>query len=88
MRIKMIAPRAAVDGIDLSVFQPGHAYEVDASVATYLIFSGVAERCSDDAPALVVRTREVVTGMFAASGSRMCDVADDWEDDDNGPGAA
>jgi hypothetical protein len=87
MRIKMIEPRSTnVDGIDLSVFRPGHAYEVDPSIATYLIVSGVAEPCGDGAPALVVRTREVMVGVFGGS-AVIADVADDSEDED-GPGAA
>jgi hypothetical protein len=82
----MIEPRSAnLDGIDLSVFRPGHAYEVDATIATYLIVSGVAEPCGDDAPALVVRTREVMVGVFGAAA--VAEVADDSEDDD-GPGVA
>lgn len=87
MRIRMIEPRRAhVDGVDLSVFHPGHAYEVDPSIATYLIVSGVAEPCSDEAPALVVRTPGVMEIVFAGAAAR-ADVADDW-DDDEGPGAA
>ena len=89
MRIKMIETEVdKLDGIDLSMFQPGHAYEVDPSIATYLIVSGVAEPCSNDAPALVVRTTEVAVGVFGAAGAAIADVADDWEDDDDGPGAA
>jgi hypothetical protein len=87
MRIRMIEPRRShIDGVDLSPFRPGHAYEVDPSIATYLIVSGVAEPCTDDAPALVIRTSEVMVGVFAGSGVKS-DVADDWEDDE-GPGAA
>ena len=38
MRIRMIEPRGTtIDGVDLSIFHPGHAYEVDPSIATYLI---------------------------------------------------
>lgn len=86
MRIRMIEPRGTtIDGVDLSIFHPGHAYEVDPSIATYLIVSGVAEPCSDDAPALVVRTSEVMVGVFAGAGpGRASEVADD----DEGPGAA
>ena len=86
MRIRMIEPRRPnIEGVDLSVFQTGHAYEVDPSIATYLIVSGVAEPCTEDAPALVVRTSEVMVGVFA--GSVRSDVADESEDDE-GPGAA
>ena len=88
MRIKMIATHLSrLDGVDVSMFQPGHAYEVDPSIATYLIVSGVAEPCSNDAPALVVRTSEVVVGVFGGTGAAIAEVADDWEDD-NDPGAA
>jgi hypothetical protein len=81
MRIRMIEPRRAhVDGVDLSSFHPGHAYEVDPSIASYLIVSGVAEPCSEDAPALVVKTSEVIESVFAGSAAR-ADVADDWDDD-------
>lgn len=84
----MIEPRrTTIDGVDLSVFHPGQAYEVDPTIATYLIVSGVAEPCSADSPALVVRTSEVMVGVL---GSRRAaaEVADDWEDDDGPPGAA
>ena len=88
MRIRMIEPRRTrIDGVDLSVFHPGHAYEVDPSIATYLIVSGVAEQCSEDAPALVIRTSEVMGGVFAGGAAGVADVADDREDDE-GPGAA
>ena len=87
MRIRMIEPRpTSIEGVDLSLFHSGHAYEVDPSIASYLIVSGVAEPCDDDAPALVVRTSEVIEGVFAG-GAAKADVADDWEDD-GGPGAA
>ena len=89
MRIKMIdAGVARVDGVDLSLFQPGHSYEVDPSIATYLIVSGVAEPCSSETPALVVRTTEVIVGVFGPAGVAVAEVADDWQDDDDGPGAA
>jgi hypothetical protein len=88
MRIKMIEPRrTTIDGVDLSLFHPGQAYEVDPSVANYLILSGVAEPCGSDSPALVVRTSEVMVGVFRGGAATTAEVADDWEDDD-GPGAA
>ena len=88
MRIRMIEPqRTTIEGVDLSVFHPGQAYEVDPSVANYLILSGVAELCSSDAPALVVRTSEVIVGVFRGRAATTAEVADDWEEDD-GPGAA
>ena len=87
MRIRMIEPRpASIEGVDLSLFHSGHAYEVDPSIANYLIVSGIAQQCSDDSPALVVRTSEVIEGVFGGRAAA-ADVADDWEDD-SGPGAA
>ena len=82
MRIRIVEPRVAnVDGVDLSAFQSGHVYEVDPSIATYLMVSGVAEPCAGAAPALVVRTNEVMVGVFAG-GLPIADVADDdWEGD-------
>jgi hypothetical protein len=80
MRIRIVEPRvASVDGVDLSVFQGGHVYEVDPTIATYLIVSGVAEPCADGSPALVVQSTEVMVSVFP--GPRVVsDVADDWED--------
>jgi hypothetical protein len=81
MRIRIVEPRAArIDGVDLTVFHRDHVYEVDPSIATYLVVSGVAERCNDGAPALVVRTDEVMVGVFAGAQTRS-DVADNWEED-------
>lgn len=79
MRIRIVEPRVAtVDGVDLSVFQGGHIYEVDPTIATYLIVSGVAEPCGDTSPALVVRTDEMMVSVFA-SRRAISDVADDWD---------
>ncbi len=52
-----------------------HIYEVDPTIATYLIVSGVAEPCGDGSPALVVRTDEVMVSVFA-SRRAIADVAD------------
>lgn len=83
MRIRIVEPRAAsVDGVDLSVFQGGRIYEVDPTIATYLVVSGVAEPCGGSAPALVVRTDEVMVCVFAGS-PYVADVADDWDDWDD-----
>jgi hypothetical protein len=81
MRIRITEPRASsVDGVDLSVFQSGRVYEVDSSIASYLVVSGVAEPCGGRSPALVVKSNEVMVGVFA--GARpVADVACDWEDD-------
>jgi hypothetical protein len=83
MRIRMIEPRrVSIDGVDLSMFQSGHAYEVDPSVATYLVVAGVAEPCSDDCPALVVHMSEAMVGVFANGAGAVAEVADDREDDE------
>jgi hypothetical protein len=80
MRIRMVEPRASVDGVDLSVFQGGRVYEVDPSIATYLVVSGVAEPCAGNSPALVIRTDEVMVGVFL--GARpVADVACDREEE-------
>ena len=82
MRIRILQPRAArVDGIDLSIFHAGHVYEVDASVGTYLIVTGIAEPCAHDAPALVIRSDEVMVPVCVGVIAPVADVADDWEDD-------
>jgi len=82
MRIRITEPRvSSVDGVDLSIFQRGHVYEVDPSIATYLVVSGVAERCGGGSPALVVRSDEVMVEVFAG-GHPAADVADDWDDSD------
>jgi len=80
MRIRILEPRATqIDGVDLSVFHPGHNYEVDSSTASYLIVSGVAEPGSGNAPALVVPTTEV---MVCAGGmGPVTEVADEWDED-------
>jgi hypothetical protein len=79
MRIRIVEPRTtSVAGVDLSAFQSGHVYEVEPTVATYLVVSGVAEPCANGAPALVIRTDEVMVGVFAGA-PYPPDVADDWE---------
>jgi len=81
MRIRIIEPRVAtVDGVDLSVFHTGRVYEVDPSIATYLMVSGVAEACGGTSPALVVQPNEVMVGVFVGTHA-IADVVDDWEDD-------
>jgi hypothetical protein len=82
MRIRILQPRTArIDGIDLSMFHPGHVYEVESSVATYLIVSGVAEPTAQDAPALVVRSDEVMVPVCVGAVAPVAEVADDWDDD-------
>jgi hypothetical protein len=82
MRIRIVEPRnASVDGLDLAVFAAGHLYEVDPTIATYLIVSGVAEPCADGAPALVVQSNEVMVGVCAGARHVFADIADDFEED-------
>jgi hypothetical protein len=77
----MLHPRTTkIDGVDLSMFNPGQVYEVEPSVATYLIVSGVAEPSTQEAPALVVRSDEVIVPVCVGLGP-VADVADDWEED-------
>ena len=86
MRIRMLQPRTTkIDGIDLSMFHPDHVYEVEPSVAMYLIVSGVAEPSSADAPALVVRSDEVMVPVCVGPIGPVADVADDWEEDSQPP---
>jgi len=68
-------------GMDLTPFRPGHVYEVDPSIGSYFVLTGFAEPSSDEAPALVVRTDEVMVGVFAGNAPLYNDVADEWEDD-------
>lgn len=55
MRIRMTSARnGTIDGVNLDVFQVGHTYDVDQSIASYLIVTGAAEPAEGE-PALVVR---------------------------------
>jgi hypothetical protein len=87
MRIRVLESRAnAVDGVDLSLFHAGHVYEVDPSIATFLIVSGMARPATDGAPALVVRNDEILVGLYGGAGRPVIDVADEWDDwDDDVP---
>jgi hypothetical protein len=81
MRIRIVEPRvAAIDGVDLSAFHSGQVYEIDPTVATYLIVSGIAEPCGACSPALVVRTNEVMVGVCAGANHVLSDIADEWEE--------
>ena len=81
MRIRVLHSTAQLDGIDLSVFQPDQVYEIDPSLATYLVVSGVAEPNDGNSPALVVRTEEVMTGVGVFVGpTPRADVVDDCHD--------
>ena len=88
MRIRMLDPRTTkIDGIDLSMFHADQVYEVESSVATYLIVSGVAEAAAHDAPALVVRSDEVMVPVCVGAIGPVADVADEWEEDRPDPAA-
>lgn len=55
MRIRIIKARhGIIDGINLNVFHEGHNYEVDQSIASYLIVTGSAEPSREEVPSLVV----------------------------------
>jgi len=55
MRIRIVRrPVGEVDGVDLSRFEVGAVYDVNASIATYLMVGGQAEPVSDTAPARIV----------------------------------
>ena len=55
MRIRIVRrPPGEVDGVDLHRFEPGTMYDVNASIATYLMVGGYAEPVADTAPARVV----------------------------------
>ncbi len=60
MRVYMTrSERGEVDGIQLATFQVGLTYDVPATLATYLITSGLADPVTDEAPALIVPVAEV-----------------------------
>jgi hypothetical protein len=53
-----------IDGMPLERFEPGHTYDVNSSIATYLIVMGCAQAVADTASARIVpveRTDEVRT---------------------------
>ena len=55
MRIRIVRrPQGAVDGVDLNRFELGAIYDVNASIATYLMVGGHAEPVADTSPARVV----------------------------------
>jgi len=55
MRIRIVRrPHGEVDGVDLNRFEPGGLYDVNASIATYLMVGGHAEPVADTTPARVV----------------------------------
>jgi hypothetical protein len=55
MRIRIVRhPRGEIDGVDLNRFKTGELYDVNASIATYLMVGGYAEPVADTRPARVV----------------------------------
>jgi hypothetical protein len=55
MRIRIVRrPSGQVDGVDLTRFEVGAVYDVNASIATYLMVGGHAEPVSATGPAAVV----------------------------------
>jgi hypothetical protein len=70
MRIRITKSRTGViDGVNLNVFHEGHNYEVDQSIASYLIVTGSAEPTFENTPSLVVcgAGREVLYSMVPAT---------------------
>lgn len=52
MRIRIVLrPSGRIDGVPLDRFEPGGVYEVNASIATYLMASGYAQAVADASPA-------------------------------------
>lgn len=61
-----------IDGVPLERFEPGHTYDVNASIATYLMVMGCAQAVADTAPARIVpleRTHDVRTRVKPAADS-------------------
>jgi hypothetical protein len=56
-------PSGSFDGVDLAIFHPGHTYEVDRSVGSYLIVVGAAEPAESHDPGLVVRSNEILVSV-------------------------
>jgi len=55
MRIRIVRrPHGQVDGVDLNRFELDALYDVNASIATYLMVGGYAEPVADTSPARVV----------------------------------
>ena len=54
MRIRVIRHvEGEIDGVPLHRFQSGHIYDLDASLATYLVVTGDAHVVGDTAPARI-----------------------------------
>ena len=55
MRIRIIrAPAGQIDGVHLTRFETGGVYDVNVSIATYLMVGGYAEAVADTSPARIV----------------------------------
>jgi hypothetical protein len=71
MRIRIVRrPTGRIDGVPLDRFDPGLTYDVNASIATYLMASGYAQAVADqsgvrvvadDSPAPAARRVKAVT---------------------------
>jgi len=71
MRIRIVRrPTGRIDGVPLDRFDPGLTYDVNASIATYLMASGYAQAVpdmtsvrvvADDAPSPAARRAKGVT---------------------------
>ena len=54
MRIRMVRrPSGRIDGVPLDRFEPGVVYDVNASIATYLMSMGYAQAVAEMSPARV-----------------------------------
>jgi hypothetical protein len=80
MRIRIVQrPSGRIDGVALDRFEPGVVYEVNASIATYLMATGFAQAVADanaarvspvDAPHAAARPVKRTTAPLAAAHER------------------
>jgi hypothetical protein len=55
MRIRIVRrPSGRIDGVPLDRFDQGATYDVNASIATYLMATGYAQAVAETNPAIVV----------------------------------
>lgn len=55
MRVRITRrPKGEIDGVRLSGFEPGEIYDMNASIATYLMVMGCAQAVADYPPARIV----------------------------------
>ena len=65
MRIRILKPVSGVlDGVSLSSLSPGLHYDVEASLARYLISTGAAEGIASGPPALVIAADDPYIAHF------------------------